>query len=543
MSSVSELQELMAKDLSRLYNVIYNNTKDIEVDNSLGFLALNSLHMHNHAIGALKRLLDDATHVNRAFSLAESPLYSLLLPIAAYEYDIDLLSVNKFSNLFHTVIDNMLELDNTSLVRCCNYIPYNYMLSSLQRLKTAKSHGENTPQEEGISRLLKLFQSIYPDHLSGSKIYLLGLIEAHRSHQSASTNQIPVDSTFFRTFGHTIFQPDWLAREFRIASSFFIDKILVPTFLNPRASSLLGKLNHVQSNRYILDGWIEVFRRNPSFGRFTTYDELTESYEKQRVLAFVPYEYSLSEVAAGNPLTTYNKTGAVAYERTKNVIQLSLGDAIKRLEPRLMKPRISNRKTAILHVRSGAFYGDMNHRNSNLANYGLLCDYLICHGYDVYNYSTPELHETLLQSMFNYYDYKTKRLDALIVSSADLIISTPSGIGATGRLFGVSELVTNFWPYIFDGVPSALKVIPKIVIDRELGRVLSPPEVISLSLDIGLSTLEEHPRYTILENSENDLLLGFQDFQNGRMISLSVYLPDSLASAPESFVKKYFDRI
>jgi len=161
-------------------------------------------------------------------------------------------------------------------------------------------------------------------------------------------------------------------------------------------------------------------------------------------------------------------------------------------------------------------------------------------GYDIYNYSNPELKGAIWNSVFNYYDYKTKRLDALITGVADLVISTNSGIGCNGRLLGVSELVTNFWPYVFDGVPSDLKIIPKIVYDKTHQRILTLQEVIELSAGLEPGTIDEHPDYIICENSEQDLLLGFQDFLNGRMIRLNAYLPDSLASAPESFMKKYF---
>ena len=37
-----------------------------------------------------------------------------------------------------------------------------------------------------------------------------------------------------------------------------------------------------------------------------------------------------------------------------------------------------------------------------------------------------------IRSIFNYNDLKSKKLDALLVSTADLIVSTPSGVGATG---------------------------------------------------------------------------------------------------------------
>jgi len=539
--SANELKKRMASDLSRYYNIIYNNAKDIEEDNVLGFLAYNTLHMHSHAVEALKKLINDEAHAKNACSLAESPLYSLLVPIAAHEYSIDLLSLNRFSSLFHSVIDNMLGFSNSNRVECCNYIPCNYMISSLHRIQAGRYKVQGIRQGEGLDRLLQFTQTTYPDHFENSKSYLMGLIEAHGLHQSSCTIQTPVDSTFFRTFGHTIFQPDWLVREFRVASLYFKDKLIIPAFLRPRVGSLLGLVNHRQSNCYILNAWVEVFNESPSVGRFTTLDELAESYVEQGgFVAFFPYEYSFSEIVSGDKISTYNKTGSAVYEKTKGIIKLSLGQAIKRLEPRLTAPRISNRKIAILHVRSSAFYGDINHRNSDIKNYQLLSEHLYYQGYDVYNYSNPEMREMRLQSIFNYYDYKTKRLDALIACVADLIVSTPSGIGCTGRLFGVNELVTNFWPYVFDGVPSDLKIIPKIVIDRKSRRVLGFQEVISLSADLQPSNLEEHPGYIICENSEQDLLLGIQDFLNGRMISLCAFLPNTLASAPESFVKKYF---
>jgi len=539
--STGELRRSVSIDLARLNNTIYNSIENIEADNTLGFLAFNSLHMHSHALAALKKIIYEVTHVREHMSLSKSPLYSLLVPIVAQEYGVSLLMDEKFSEPFNSVLDILGELNRTDLASIWNYVPCNIMVSALLRVRASNLNSQqDITDEEGINRLVKMVQEVYPDHFQTARTYLTGLIEAHGRYQHGNTIHVPIDSTFFRTFGHTIFQPDWLAREFRVASSYFADKILVPVFIIPEEDSLLGRINNSQSNSYFLKAWIEVFNQSQSFGKCATIDDVSISYGEEGIIALFPYEYSISEIAAGNSICNYNKTGSAVYNVTKESITLPLGQAIKRLEPKLTAPRISNRKIAILHVRSSVFYGDRNHRNSTIANYRLLCDHCYSIGYDIYNYSNPELKGVIWDSVFNYYDYKTKRLDALLTGVADLIISTNSGIGCNGRLLGVSELVTNFWPYLFDGIPSDLKIIPKIVYDKSHQRVLTLQEVITLSTGLEPRTIDEHPDYIICENSEQDLLLGIQDFLNGRMIRLSTHLPDSLASAPESFMKKYF---
>jgi len=332
--------------------------------------------MHSHAFEALKKIIYEVTHVKEHMSLSTSPLYSLLVPIVAQDYGVSLLMEEKFSEPFNSVLDILGELNKTDLVSIWNYVPCNIMVSGLQRVKDSKlNFQQDSTDREGINRLLKLVQEVYPDHFQNARTYLTGLIEAHGRFQRGNTIQVPIDSTFFRTFGHTIFQPDWLAREFRLASSYFTDKILVPVFIIPKAGSLLGIINNRQSNSYFLKAWIEVFNQNPSFGSFATIDDISISNGEEGINALFPYEYSISEIAAGNSISNYNKTGSAVYNVTKESITLPLDKAIKGLEPKLTAPRISNRKIAILHVRSSAFYGDRNHRNSTIANYRLLCEY------------------------------------------------------------------------------------------------------------------------------------------------------------------------
>ena len=217
--------------------------------------------------------------------------------------------------------------------------------------------------------------------------------------------------------------------------------------------------------------------------------EVLQVYGQENLGAMLPYHYSLSEAFTKNTLVSYNENASSLYEKTKYSIHFDLGQSLRCIGGLLDAPRISNRKTAILHVRSGAFYGDSNHRNSTILNYKSLCNYLYKNGYEVYNYSNPDSDVNKISSIFNYNNLKSKKLDALLVSTADLIVSTPSGVGATGRLFGVNELVTNFWPYLFDGVPSKLSLIPKLVLDLRSNQIVGLAEVLSLTSSFLVQTI------------------------------------------------------
>ena len=536
---MTSFRSLLSKDLTNLYSIIYSNAKDLNSQPAAAFIAFNSLHMHREAINMLKILINNGRQ-NIIMCLSESPLYSILLPIVADEYGVDLFGFSEFANMFDYTLDNIINSGEGGVKTFCDFIPSNYILGHIRGLLRRKDNGSNIKPNAQLSRLLELFEEAFPDHFSNPRTYLGGLIDLYRRIHPTKSLAIPVDSTFFRTFGHSIFQPDWLAREFSIASSSLAGIRILPLFIVPDHTSLLGIRNSTLSNRYILDAWVEIFRYNSDFGKFSTMDEFKQTYDEEKLGAMLPYHYSLSEAFTNNVLISYNENASSIYERTKYSIHFDLGHSLRCIGGVSAAPRISKRKTAILHVRSSAFYGDCNHRNSNILNYQSLCNYLYRNGYEVYNYSNPDPDVNNIRSIFNYNDLKSKKLDALLVSTADLIVSTPSGVGATGRLFGVNELVTNFWPYLFDGVPSKLSLIPKIVVDCRSRQIVGLAEVLSLSSSFGSDYFEKSEQYEICENTDRDLLLGIDDFLNGRMVQLNTFLEGTNAIVPQSFISNYF---
>ena len=536
---MTSLQDLFSRDLRSLYRTIYSSTTSIGSNPVAVFLAFNTLHMHGEALTILKQLFNEGSK-DLVSWMNESPLYSLLLPIAAQEYGVNLLHISSDSLLmFRTALDDLIDSGDENIAQCFEFFPSNYMLGQLRTLKPDKVSGKNIGLGDELTCLIDLVEGVYPDHFVSAKSYLETLLNSYRLHQSNAASGIPVDSTFFRTFGHSIFQPDWLSREFSLASQLSGTR-MKPLFVEPHEMSLLGIRNSTLSNRFILDGWVETFRENPEHGMFMSIDELDQLFVNMNLKALFPFEFSLSKLITDNSLASFNETGSSVYEKTKSTLCLDLGSSIKRLGGLLDKPRLSDRKIAILHVRSSAFYGDQNHRNSDINRYSSLCEYLYDDGYDIYNYSNPDLNCSVMQTVYNYNNVKSKKLDALLVSSADLFITTPSGVGATGRLFGVSELITNFWPYLFDGVPSSLSVIPKLVLQISTGKILSLEQVVSVASSRGFGYFENSDKFRIQENTELDLLLGVQDFLNGRMIELNSLLKGSHALAPASFVRKYF---
>jgi putative glycosyltransferase (TIGR04372 family) len=535
------LKKLFSKDLHRLYDSIYESPKIIETTTALSFLAFNSVHIHSQAVQALKAIAREPSSPALESCLKNSPLYTILIPIAAHEYGIDLLSMQPFSSFFEETLDKMSALSEEELRECFARIPGQYLITQIYKIKKINDKRLGAGRDDrGWCRLIMSIQKAFPDHFSCPRLYINQLLDMHVPSQPGNVAGIPVDSTFLRIFGHTIFQPDWVARECWLASSSYGEKRLIPIFIKPDNNSLLGRVNSTLSNYYILEAWVEVFREKSEFGTFTSFAELSEHTGKTCIASMIPWEYSISQILEKKELTTYNETGSGAYEKTKDSINLQLSDAIKGSMPANTRSNLNKHKRVILHVRSSAFYGDTNHRNSSIANYSIVCDYLNNLGYEIYNFSNPELDSSSMTSVFDYNRYKTKRLDARLLSEIDLIISTPSGIGGNGRLFGASELVTNFWPYIFDGLPSSLYVIPKLVVEIKTGKILSLSEVISVSAAAGVSFFEESGEHEIRENTAEELLFGIQDFLAGRMIRLDMLLRKSNAMAPSSFVKKHF---
>ena len=107
---MTNLQDLFSQDLSILYRIIYTSANDIDSNLPAAFLAFNSLHMHGEAVSVLKQLVQERSKVV-GMCLADSPLYSLLIPIAAEEYGVDLLNISEFSTMFKTCVDFLINID------------------------------------------------------------------------------------------------------------------------------------------------------------------------------------------------------------------------------------------------------------------------------------------------------------------------------------------------------------------------------------------------------------------------------------------------
>ena len=227
---MTSLRSLLSKDLTNLYSIIYTNAQDLNSRPAAAFLAFNSLHMHGEAFNMLKILFNNGRR-NFVMSLSESPLYSILLPIVADEYGVDLFSFSEFENMFDCTLNNIINSGEDGIAKFCDYIPSNYILGHIRGLIRRKNNASNIQCNTSLIRLLELFEKVRPDCFTNPRTYLVGLIDSYRSTCPSESLAIPVDSTFFRTFGHSIFQPDWLARDFSIASSSLAGINILPCLL------------------------------------------------------------------------------------------------------------------------------------------------------------------------------------------------------------------------------------------------------------------------------------------------------------------------
>jgi len=528
-----------SRDLYRLYSQIYEPPGQ-RSDSVVSFLAYNSVHAHGKAIEALKGLINSKDSASIASFLSESPLFSILVPIAADEYDVDLLSMPIFSCFLNASIDKLSILSNEGLKKFLARIPANYMITHLNRIVERVDNDQQPEVSEGWSRLKQLVLKAFADHFLCPSLYIEQIIQVHHQAMPKSNWCLPIDSTFLRVFGHTIYQPDWVAREFQLLPPLYRSARAKPIFMVPDPSSILGSINRYLSNSYILDAWKNLFGDQSAYGSFISLHNFSQLISVDDLVSFLPWEYSINDILTKGRLVTYNETGSTVYQKTQSSVSIDLSKILRSSIHPYSKNRLTKHKLAILHVRSSAFYGDNNHRNSNISSYRLVCEHLYQHGYEIHNYSNPEFRQHLMPCVFDYSRYKTKRLDALLLSQAELFISTPSGIGGMGRLFGAQELVTNFWPYSFDGITTILSVMPKVVIERVTGRVLSLKEVISITLTHGNRFFDASNMYEVRENTELELLEGIKDYFSGRMVRLDSYIDGCRALAPASFMSKYY---